>query len=107
MDTIFLNCKNSKTSDPHRVLLNLTDRINLKRSDESVALSNLSITVHEKKKKSYNNNKFKTWAPKWDKKLELPEESYSVLDIPDCCEYILKKRGENTDNPSIWIYVKK
>ena len=40
----------TKPSDPHRVLLNLTDRINLKRSDEYVALSNLSITVHEKKK---------------------------------------------------------
>ena len=51
MDTIFLNCKNSKTADPHRVLLNLTDRINLKRSDEYVALSNLRITVHEKTKK--------------------------------------------------------
>ena len=33
MDTIFMNSKYSKTSDPHRLLLNLTDRINLKRSD--------------------------------------------------------------------------
>ena len=51
MDTIFMNCKNSKTSDPHIVLLNLTDKINLKRSDEHVALSNLTITVHEKTNK--------------------------------------------------------
>ena len=43
MDTIFMNSENSKTSDPHRVLLNLTDKINLKRSDKYVALSNLSI----------------------------------------------------------------
>ena len=43
MDTIFMNSKNSKTSDPHRLLLNLTDKINLKRSDEYVALLNLSI----------------------------------------------------------------
>ena len=61
----------------------------------------------KKQKKSYNNNKFKIWALKWDKKLKVPTESYSVLDIPDYCEYILKKHGENTDNPSIWIYVKK
>ena len=43
MDTIFKNSENSKTSDPHRLLLNLSDKIKLKRSDEYVALSNLSI----------------------------------------------------------------
>ena len=34
MDTIFMNSKNSKTSHPHRLLLNLTDKISLKRSDK-------------------------------------------------------------------------
>ena len=43
MDTILMNSENSKTSDPHRLLLNLTDKIKLKRSDKYVALSNLSI----------------------------------------------------------------
>ena len=43
MDTIFMNSENSKTSYPHRLLLSLTDKINLKRSDKYVALSNLSI----------------------------------------------------------------
>ena len=43
MDTIFMNSENSKTSDPPRLLLNLSDKINLKRSDKNVALSNLSI----------------------------------------------------------------
>ena len=38
-----MNCKYSGTSDPHRLLLNLTDKINLKRGDKYVALSNLSI----------------------------------------------------------------
>ena len=38
MDTIFMNSKNSKTSDPHRQLLNLSDKLNLKRSDKYVAL---------------------------------------------------------------------
>ena len=41
MDTIFMNSENSKTLDPHRLLVNLTDKINLKRSDKYVALSNL------------------------------------------------------------------
>ena len=43
MDTIFMNSENSKTSDPHRLVRNLTDKIDLKRSDKYVALSNLSI----------------------------------------------------------------
>ena len=43
MDTIFMNSEKRKTSDPHRLLLNLSDKINLKRSDKYVALSNLSI----------------------------------------------------------------
>ena len=43
MDTILIISENSKTSDPHRLLPNLTDKINLKRSDKYVALSNLSI----------------------------------------------------------------
>ena len=37
MDTIFMNSDNSKTSDPYLVLLNLSDKINLKRSDKYVA----------------------------------------------------------------------
>ena len=43
MATIFINSKNSKTSEPHRLLLNITDKINLKRSDNYFAFSNLSI----------------------------------------------------------------
>ena len=42
MNNIFVNSKKSKTSYPHRLLLNLTDTINLKRSDKYIALSNLS-----------------------------------------------------------------
>ena len=48
MDTIFINSKNSEASDPHRLLLNLTDKINLKRSDRYVVLSNLAFTIHGK-----------------------------------------------------------
>ena len=43
MYTIFMNFQNSQISDPYRVLLNLTDKINLKRSEKYAALSNLSI----------------------------------------------------------------
>ena len=43
MDIIFKNSYNSKTSEPHRLLLNLPNKINLKRSDKHIAFSNLSI----------------------------------------------------------------
>ena len=48
MDALFTNSKNSKTSDRHILLVNLTDKINLKRSDKYVALSNLSIYYDRK-----------------------------------------------------------
>ena len=54
MDTIFMNSKNSKASDSHRLLLNFTDKINLKRSDKYVALSSLTINYTWKNiKKAY------------------------------------------------------
>ena len=48
-DTIFMNSENSKTSDPHRILLNLTDKINLKRNDKYVALLNSQYMKEYKK----------------------------------------------------------
>ena len=59
-----MNSGKSKTSDPYRLLLNLSDKINLKRSDKYVALSNLGIYYAWKIfKKSYKNNKFRISAP--------------------------------------------
>ena len=43
MITISMNSKNSRTSDPHRLFLNLTDEIDLKRKDRYISLLNLSI----------------------------------------------------------------
>ena len=75
---------------------------------KSIALSNLSIYYTWKNiKSSYNNNKFKISAPTWNDKFELPDGSYSVLDIQDYFEYILKKHGEKIDKPSVLIYVTK
>ena len=82
MDTIFINSENSKISDPHRLLLNPSDKINLKRSDKHVALLNLSIYyTWNNIKKSYKNNKFKILAPTWNEEFELPDGSYYVSDI--------------------------
>ena len=48
MDTIFMNSGDSKTSESHRLLLNLLGKLNLKRSNKYVALSNLAFTIHGK-----------------------------------------------------------
>ena len=103
-----MNPKNSKTSDPHISLLKLSYKISLKRSDKYVVLSNLSIYyTWTNIKKSNENNKLKISAPTQNEEFELPEGSYSVSDIQDYFEYILETNGENTDNPSIRIYLDK
>ena len=109
MNTIFINSENSKTSDPHRLLLNLTDKIDLRRKDKYIALSNLNISYTWKniKKVSYKNNKFKISAPKWNEEFKLPDGSYSIPEIQDYFEYILKKHGEKTVNPLLRIYINK
>ena len=79
-----MNSKDTKTSNPHRILLNLTDKIDLRGKDKYIALSNLSIYYKWKNiKKSYKNNKFKISAPRWNEEFELPDGSYSILDIQD------------------------
>ena len=72
MNTIFMNSKKSKTSDPHRLLCNLTDKIDFRRKDKYIALSNLSIYYAWKNtEKSCQNNKFKISAPTWNEEFEL------------------------------------
>ena len=55
----------------------------------------------------YKNNKFKISAPIWNEEFELPDGSYSVLDIQDYFEDIIKNHETVTDNPSIRIYINK
>ena len=61
----------------------------------------------EKHKKVIQNNKFKISPPTGNEKFVLPDGSYSLSDIEDYFEYIFKKHGEKTDNPSIRMYVNK
>ena len=107
MDTISINTENGRTSEYHVLLLNLTNKIDL-RSEKIVALSSLSIYYTWKNiKSSYNNNKFKISAPTWSEEFNLPDGSYSITDIQNYFKYILKKHGENVDKPSIIIYINK
>ena len=99
-----MNSENSKSSKPHVLILKLNDKLDLRRGEKILMLSNLTIYYTWKNiKSSYKNNKFKILAPTWNDKFELPGGSYSVPNIQDYFEYILKKHGENTDKPSVQI----
>ena len=103
-----MNSEKTETSDSHRLLFNVTDKINLKRSNAYFLFSNFSIYYTWRNiKKSYKNNKFKILAPAYNEELELPDASYCLSGIQDYFEYILKKHGDETGNPSIRKYVNK
>ena len=108
MGTIFMNSENSRTAKPHILILKLTNKLDLRIGKKVIALSNLSIYYTWKNiKSSCNNNKFKISPPTWNDEFELPDGSYSVSDIQNYLEYILKKHGESVDKPSVWVYVNK
>ena len=108
METIFMNTENSKTSESHRFKLDLTDKLNLKNPNKNMALANLSIYYTWKNIKSeYNNNKFKISAPTWNDTFDLPDGSYSIADIQDYFEFIIKKHETLTENPPVQIYPNK
>ena len=78
------------------------------RKDKYISLSNLSIYyLWKNTKKSYKNNQFKRSALTCNEESESPDGSYSISDIQDCFQYILKQHGEKTVNPSIKIYINK
>ena len=108
METIFMNSENSKTSEPHRFTLDLTDKRNLKDPKKNMALANLSIYYTRKNIKSeYSNNKFKISASIWNEDFDLLDGSYSIPDIQDYFEFIIKKHETLTVNPPIQIYPNK
>ena len=72
MNTIFMNSENSRASEYHVLLLKLTNKLDLRRGQKSVALSNLSIyNTWKNVKSSYNNNKFKIFAPTWNEDFKI------------------------------------
>ena len=108
METIFMNTENSKTNEPHRFRLTLADKLNLKDPSKNMALANLSIYYTWKNIKSaYNNNKFKISAPTWNDEFDFPDESYSIADIQDYFEFIIRKHETLNENPPVQIYPNK
>ena len=102
-----MNSENSKTSEPHRFRLDLTDKRNLDLQ-ENMALTYLSIYYAWKKIKSeYDNNKFKISAPTWNDSFHSLDGSYSIADIQDYFEFIIKKHKSSTENPPAQVFVNK
>ena len=108
METIFMNTLNSKTNESNKFIYQFTDKLNLKNPNKNMALANLSIYYTWKNIKSeYNNNQFKISAPTWNDTFDLPNGSYSIADIQNYFEYIIKKHETIVDNPPALIYVNK
>ena len=103
-----MNTENSKTSEPHRFKLNLTEKLNLKNSNKNMALANLSSYYTWKNMKSeYNNNKYKISVPTRNYQFDLTDGSSSISDIQYYFEYIIKKHETLTENPPVQIYVNR
>ena len=67
METIFINTENSKTCEPHRFQLDLTDKCNLKNQNKNMALASLSIYYTWKNIKSeYNKQKILNFSSNFE-----------------------------------------
>ena len=82
-----MNSENSKTSKPHVLIHNLTNKTDIRRDEKKHCFIKPYYTWKEIKK-SYNNNKFKLLAPIWNDEFELPDGSYSISNILNHSEYI-------------------
>ena len=103
-----MNTENSKTNEPHRFRFSLADKLNLKKPNKNMALASLSIYYTWKNIKSaYDNNKFKISTPTWNDESDLPDRSYSITDIQDYFELIIRKHKNLTENPPVQIYHNK
>ena len=99
-----MNTLNSKKNESNKFIHQFNVKMNLKNPNNNMAFANLSIYYKWKNIKSeYSNNKFKIWNDEFN----LPDGSYSVSDIQDYFEYIIKKHETIADNPPVQIYVNK
>ena len=108
MEAIFMNMENSKTNEPHKCILNLSQRSDLKSVDKHDAPQNLCIYYTSKNmRKQYKGKKLKIIAPTWNGEFELPDGSNSDLDIQDYIEYNINKHETFTAIPPIHVYINR
>ena len=102
METIFMNTENSKTYEPNKFVLNLSQILDLRNSNKHDALQNKSTSCTWKNiNQQYKNIKLKTIAQTWNAEFELPDDSCLVSDIQDYIEYIPK----NTKHYTLILFI--
>ena len=101
-----MNTRNSKTNESNQFIYQITDKRNLKKpNNKNFGVVNLSIYHTLKNIKAvYNNNKFKISAPTWNDEFDLPDGSYSISDIQDYFEFIIKKHETLAENSPIQTF---
>ena len=102
-----MNLLKSKTNESNKFIYQFTDKLNLKNPNKNMALPNLSTYYTWKNIKYEYNNKFNISTPTSNDEFNLPDGSYSVSNIQDYFEYIIKKHETIADNPLVQIYVNK
>ena len=103
-----MNTENNETNESHKFVLNMSQRLDLRSSDEHVALQNSSIYYKWKNiRKQYKNNKLTIIAPIWNDEFKLPDGSYSVSDIQDYIGFIIKKHETLTKVYPIHVYINR
>ena len=108
MEANFMNTKNRKTNEPHRFRLSLADKNNLKNPNKKIPLGNLNFYYTWKNIKSaYSNNKFKMFARTWNNTFDFPDGSYSIADIQDYFQFVIKEHKTLTENTPVQIYPNK
>ena len=110
MEIIFINTKNSKTTESNRFRLCFTDKFDL-RGNKTIVLTNLPIYyTWQHVKSEYRNIKFKLTGPTWDETFDLPERSYTITDIQDYFLHIIKRHETDittSEESPISIYPNK
>ena len=103
-----MNTENNKTSELHKFVLNLSPRLELRSSNKHYPIQNLPIYYMWKNiRQKYKNNKLQIIAPTWNDEFELPDGSYSVSDIQNYIEYIIKKHETLPTNLPFHIYTNR
>ena len=96
-----------ETNEPHKFVLNLLQRLNLRSSNNLINLRTLPIYYTSKNiRQQHKNNKLKITATAWNDEFEWPDVS-SVSDIQDYVEFIKQKHETLSINPPIDIYISR
>ena len=105
MEMIFMNTKNNKTNEPRKFVPNLTKRLDLRSSSKHFALHNLPIYYTWKNiRQQYKNSEHRIVASTWNDEFYQADGCYSVSNIRDYLEYIIKKQEILSTNLPIRIH---